>query len=634
VNLTIRQWSTSAMLATVAVASFNSIAAADGLFSAGGSSDPSDSTKGSSPFKMPDIDSVYDPSAPKFMMPDLGVTPESHAQAPPEHTILDTASDTPALPSEKPEPWYRYMTLGPDLARELKDSEHSLLPIVPVPLNIRGNSEGANKSHHVLLCAARGERFASFQTMYGHLFAKSEVVCFVSTSRNMVRIYNCNGKEGQVLFKFPDGQLICLGAGTEMLIGPALDKVSLNPNDGIARRGITRLPKDGPRELAFAQFQFESFFEIPELKYLASRQPQTVAILRQIAGQINAIRGEAGFKKAIVANEHAVVVRKPAPEKKQPAPPVLVRALPPPPKQKPTPVTEKKPAKPVEVARSVEMKPAPKRVDKTVVEKKMEKAVIEKASKPDKASRPETTEKTADSGLSLASVGPAITSKLRAFGRIRPHKDKTAVSSETKPSAEVQPAKVATAVVSPPVQQKKVETKPEPTKEIHTVQTASSSNAPAPDKKKRFDFMAAVKKPAAAIEAKVTAAANAIQQPKQPQRKPQTLYVDYGQAGVTYEQNATSGPKLSSADPSLAQDAKALIASAEREEKKAVALRKQAKKSHDFVNSGFLNPDQCQKMMNEANRHNVCAAIAEDKARELRQQAQVAVSKPAAAQPM
>lgn len=282
-------------------------------------------SESSGPFKAPSAEKIYgmESNTPAFNMPNLGIgsagmpTIDEHEIPSTGSTSLtgpqseSSAGDAPAptVASDKPAPWYRYMTLGPDLARELQDSERkSLLPIVPTPPNLRA-TQNKRDSHFVLLRAANNERFGSFQTPYGQLFAKSGVIAFVATSQKVVRIMNLNGREGQMLFKMHNGQLLCIGAGTEMTLAPDLENMTLNAQDGIARRGITRLPKDGPVRLAFSQFSFDSFFELPEMKYfLTTQNKQYIDSLQKIASHLNEIRGVAGFRKAI---DPTVIAKKP-----------------------------------------------------------------------------------------------------------------------------------------------------------------------------------------------------------------------------------------------------------------------------------------------------------------------------------
>lgn len=289
---------------------------------------------GNAPFKAPSSESIYgldsssDISTPAFSMPDLNLAPGISAprmpsidenEKPSQSTSLTgPISDSPTAPEvqntavsgEKPTPWFRYMTLGPDLARELQESERkSLLPIVPTPPNLRA-TQNKRDTHYVLLRARDNERFGSFQTPYGQLFAKSGVIAFVATSQKVVRILNLNGREGQMLFRMNNGQLLCIGAGTEMTLAPDMENMTLNGQDGLARRGITRLPKDGPLRLAFSQFSFESFFELPEMKYFLTTQNKDYAeSLQKVASRINEIRGVAGFRKAI---DPTVIAKKPS----------------------------------------------------------------------------------------------------------------------------------------------------------------------------------------------------------------------------------------------------------------------------------------------------------------------------------
>lgn len=310
-----------ALFAVLAVASTLSVAA----------NAQTSTSDGSAPFKAPSSESIYglDSSKPAFSMPDLNLAPGIGAprmpsidenEKPSQSTSLTgPISDSSAtaaepqntvVPGEKPAPWFRYMTLGPDLARELQESERkSLLPIVPTPPNLRA-TQNKKDTHYVLLRARDNERFGSFQTPYGQLFAKSGVIAFVATSQKVVRILNFNGREGQMLFKMNNGQLLCIGAGTEMTMAPDMENMTLNGQDGLARRGITRLPKDGPLRLAFSQFSFETFFELPEMRYFLTTQNKPyVESLQKLASRINEIRGVEGFRKAI---DPTVIAKRPS----------------------------------------------------------------------------------------------------------------------------------------------------------------------------------------------------------------------------------------------------------------------------------------------------------------------------------
>lgn len=294
-------------------------------------------------FKVPSTESIYGvpEQSPAFSMPNLNLTGDrsgstgttatsssslSDAPDSASASVSQEALNTPVQPVDRPAPWYRYMTLGADLSRELQESERKcLLPIVPTPPNLRAVEQKSRKDcHYVLLRAPNNERYGSYRTIYGHVFAKAGAVVFVANMQQTVRVFNLNGKEGHVLYKMNNGQLLCVGAGTEMVIAPSLENVSLNPPDGLARRGVTRLPKDGQTQLAFSQFSFDSFFELPEMKHFLSTQgSSSVEPLKKIVEQLNAIRGVANFRKGLeagaVAKKPSAVPIAKAPAQAQPA---------------------------------------------------------------------------------------------------------------------------------------------------------------------------------------------------------------------------------------------------------------------------------------------------------------------------
>ncbi len=484
---------------------------------------------------------------------------------------------------ERTNPWYRYMTLGPDMSRELDECEHSLLPIIPVPLNIRsGVGDPQKRDHTVLLRATNNERFSSFSTIYGHLYAKSGVIALVSMSQRVVRICNLNGREGQALFKFPKGQLICLGAGTEMIIAPTLENMSLNVNDGLARRGIVRLSRDGQLQLAFAQFSFESFFELPEVKYFCGTQTQASwAVLQKTAEYLNGVRGTTGFRKAIVMNDKLATAHKPiSPDQKITASTSPVNSA----------LKVKRP-----IAATAAEPPAVKSSGESVVSAQLASSV---SSTPAKGN-----------------AADGFSSKFRAITRIASlHKNASAVPPGREPVDRAQ-------------------------KERGQKQSARTLRTPLPPADSRAINAGSVSTPSAGngvvigrsaaqptplstnLRAASTATAGDMSRNAHQSKAP-TLYVDYRPTSAPGALPAVK--RISSGDPSLSVAAKELILNAEREERRALALRKQSKRNSEFMNCGFLNPQQSQRMANETSQLNVNATLAEEKALKLRTEAQLA----------
>lgn len=569
-----------------------------------------------SPFRVPDTNTLYDKNAPTFAAPTFNFTGNSNDSAlhteslsgPSTNSILSPVGAPPStslessnsLPpdgstvsgasrqnSERSSPWYRYMTLGPDLARELQESEHLLLPIAPVPLNIRADNQ--KRDHVVLLRASNSERFASFRTAYGHVFAKSNVVVLVSTSQKIVRICNLNGKEGQVLFKLSNGQLICIGAGSEMIIAPGLENISLNANDGLARRGITRLPKDAQLQMAFAQFSFDSFFELPEVKYFRSTlDGASRSSLDSTAAYLDGIRGVTGFRKAI-AVERLPVARKPAPvPEKRPTPQIVAATE-----------RSKNSATAACAGRNAAAEPTqPQRPRPTAVSA---------LQSPQNSASTNTKEKTA-MAPTLEKSTSGFSSRIKALGKIATRFKSTEAHTTEAPAAAHRQPVAATAKVALTV----------------PAGAGRNPNTSVPDSDADMKSATVQNMPAKAGQTGRSNQVSVVRAHTPGSGQP--LYVDYDR--LAKPKTVTRQARLSSTDPSLSADAKQLLASAEKEERRAIAMRKQVKRNNEFLNSGFLNSTQCQRMSNETSQLNVNAALAEERAANLRKEAMQAAAKP------
>jgi hypothetical protein len=205
--------------------------------------------------------------------------------------------------SNKTSAWYKFLDPSLNLARTLGQAErHRLLSIVPMPLDIRGRDKVKSDNRVVLLRADNTADYACFKTIWGSLFGRSGSLILVSSSGLVVRMLNLNGREKDVLFKLPNGQVVTVGPGSEMVVSKELSLYDIGAADGIARRGLSRIMKCSDLQLAFSQFSHASVFELPELKFFTKNQKAAdLAPLASTVSRLNEIRGTAGFTQASAA---------------------------------------------------------------------------------------------------------------------------------------------------------------------------------------------------------------------------------------------------------------------------------------------------------------------------------------------
>lgn len=240
-----------------------------------------------------------------------GISPESNFDAP-----MPTSSQSPfpQAPSRAAEPvsveraWYKFLEPSLNLSRALEESERKrLLSVVPMPLNIRGGDR-RTEIRTALLRGDGAQEYACFKTIYGSLFGRGNVLV-LSISGRVVRVLNLNGREKDLLFKLPNGQIITVGPGTEMIISRSLDPQELNMCDGIARRGFTRVMKCSELQMAFCQFSHSTVMELPEMRFYA-RNPKNLETLMATVKTLDSMRGTTGFKMALRPGERAEQVAK------------------------------------------------------------------------------------------------------------------------------------------------------------------------------------------------------------------------------------------------------------------------------------------------------------------------------------
>ena len=234
-----------------------------------------------------------------------GNSPESNFDAP-AATSSSSPFPTAAAPraadvNNVERAWYKFLDPSLNLSRALEESERKkLLSVVPMPINIRGGDR-RSEIRTALLRADAAPDYACFKTVYGSLFGRSNVLVLTISGR-IVRVLNMNGKEKDVLFKLPNGQIITIGPGTEMIISRSLDSQELNMCDGIARRGFSRVMKCADLQMAFCQFSHASAFELPEMRFFA-RNPKNMEPLHATVARLDEVRGKTGFKMALRPGE-------------------------------------------------------------------------------------------------------------------------------------------------------------------------------------------------------------------------------------------------------------------------------------------------------------------------------------------
>lgn len=211
-------------------------------------------------------------------------------------------------PVSKTNAWYKFLDPSLNLTRTLEESERkNILPIVPIPPSISKPVKGAEYVHTVILKADSKPEYGAFKTGFGSLFGRSGSIIMVSSTARATRIFNVNGYERDVLFKLPNGQIIAVGPGSEMMISKNLNANELNAHDGIARRGFTRTMRCSELSMAFAQYSLPSLLEVPEFRFFQKNQDQKVtASLQKTADALDSMRGNEGFHKVLSLEEQQI----------------------------------------------------------------------------------------------------------------------------------------------------------------------------------------------------------------------------------------------------------------------------------------------------------------------------------------
>lgn len=250
------------------------------------------------------LDTDSDAPAAKPNLPSLPHEDQGLSSAKPaEESSLQTSA-----PASKTNAWYKFLDPSLNLARALEESERKrLLSIVPMPPNLgKAKAKSSDYVHTVILKAAPGTDYGVFKTRYGSLFGRSNSLILVSSTTKEVRIFNINGYERDILFKLPNGQVIAIGPGSEMIISKSLNGTELNNEDGIARRGYTKLMHCSELSMAFAQFSLPSILETAEFKHFQKTQdPKVIESLHKTAEALDSMRGAEGFHKVLSAEEMA-----------------------------------------------------------------------------------------------------------------------------------------------------------------------------------------------------------------------------------------------------------------------------------------------------------------------------------------
>lgn len=236
------------------------------------------------------------------------------------------AAPASITPLSKTNAWYKFLDPSLNLTRTLEESERkNILPIVPMPPSISKNGKGSEYVHTVILKANAKPEYGAFKTGFGSLFGRSASIIMVSSTAKVTRIFNVNGYERDVLFKLPNGQIIAIGPGSEMMISRNLNANELNANDGIARRGFTRTMKCAELNMAFAQFSLPSLLEVAEFRFFQKNQDAKVTDgLQKTAAALDSMRGTDGFHK-VLSQQEQLVKRQKAKEILEPRTPTTNR---------------------------------------------------------------------------------------------------------------------------------------------------------------------------------------------------------------------------------------------------------------------------------------------------------------------
>lgn len=303
----------------------------EGIFSAprlGGSNFGSILPKG--PFQNYQMDSAEPESSPDAPMSLYEKTPQAPAYSESLSEQLNRSGATTSAPVEqstapvsKTNAWYKFLDPSLNLTRTLEESERkNILPIVPIPPSISKPAKGAEYVHTVILKADSKPDYGAFKTGFGSLFGRSGSIIMVSNTARSTRIFNVNGYERDVLFKLPNGQIIAVGPGSEMMISKNLNANELNAHDGIARRGFTRTMRCSELSMAFAQYSLPSLLEVPEFRFFQKNQDQKVtASLQKTADALDSMRGNEGFHKVLSLEEQQIRRQKAKEAEARPIPP-------------------------------------------------------------------------------------------------------------------------------------------------------------------------------------------------------------------------------------------------------------------------------------------------------------------------
>jgi hypothetical protein len=467
--------------------------------------------------------------------------------------------------------WYKFLDPSLNLSRALAESERKkLLSTVPMPLDIRSGDRRKNDSRVILLRADNNPEYSCFKTICGNLFGRSDVVVLVTYSGSVVRILNLNGKEKDVLFKLPNGQMITVGPGSEMIVAKSLSPHDVNITDGITRRGFTRTMKCSDMQMAFSQFSYQSVFELPELKFFKKYQSAKYnEQLNALVAGIDQIRGTEGFKLAVTPTQK--IAQKPG-ESHSAAKNVVVKLVP--------------VVKPLDAqaARDAELKASQDDLQKER-EKKLAKAKEEAARK-----------KEADKKKELVSKREAE------------HKKEVAQKQESL-------NKKALAAKQEDERNKKLELEQDAERKLAHNKKADQEGTRRGDASehgllgglsvlKHKDKKPAPEEKTVAQKPNTTKTARPVEKPV-----------------------VTSTPKMllpkMVPGPNSPPDIIKLITEANQAERESQVWRKKAKKCMQFLDGGLLNYDQQKKMQAEAKQNLKLANEAEERSQALRKQVEL-----------
>lgn len=497
------------------------------------------------------------------------------ALSPEEFPGLSQQGESPTQPTtislDRPNAWYKFLEPSLSLTRALEESERKhLLSIVPVPLNLRPTDPHKSENRIVLLRADNSQNYACFKTVYGGVYARNDALLLVSSGK-VVRISNISGKEKDLVFKLPNGQMILIGPGSEMVISRSLAAQDLNATDGVARRGFTRPMKCSDLQMAFAQFSFQTMLELPELKYFCAHQNATyMEGLNATISMLNGIRGQGGFRTAVQPNESVLQ------KAKNPAAKPLAlagKSLPDSDRSKVQTRTEDE-QKQKQIA---EQKAAGERKQKQIVEQRTQNERKQKQLAEQKAENERKQKQLAAKRL----------------------KDEQALLSTAE-------------IVQPegPRKLRKAQAKSEPARQIAESETAARRSEPlSAAQKAEKQKMLRPRLSSLSEKVKNSFAYNVFEPPAKTAQS----------AGASRKLLPRKLP-----GPGTPPDIAKLLLDAEQEEKLSISLRKKADKCMAFIDGGLMGPEQQKRMMIEAKRHLQDAAAAEERCQALRRQVEIA----------